>query len=99
VRAESNLRFGQAIPCQPGLCTQPSERLIRNVVETRVEERILFPGFLAAGFQVGNDSSEDRAQVHSMAAVAQSIENVLMLSRASDRRGLVEGPVDNSVPG
>ena len=67
---EPDLRLSQAIPCQPGLRTQPTERLIRNILQAGVEEGILLPGFVMAGLQVGHDSPEDRGQVHAMSAVA-----------------------------
>jgi len=55
----SLLRLRQAIPGQPGLRTQPAKGLVRNVIQAGVEEGILFPGLLTAGFEVGNDSAED----------------------------------------
>src|ERR1035437_5431461 len=94
----TRLRLSQAIPCQPGLCTQPTERLIRNILQAGVEEGILLPGFLTTGLQIGNDSPEDRGQIHAMSAVAQSIEDVLMFSCASHGRGFIDGPVNHSIP-
>src|SRR5664280_1904370 len=94
----TRLRLSQAIPCQPGLCTQPTERLIRNILQAGVEEGIMLPRFLTTGLQSGNDSPEDRGQIHAMSAVAQSIEDVLMFSCASHGRGFIDGPVNHSIP-
>ena len=63
------LRLRQAIPGKRGLCTQPAEGFVRDIVEAGVEEGVLSPRFFPACVKIGNDPTEEGCQIDTVSVL------------------------------